>query len=91
MPPIEIWPLRPIAAIDNRISRPAYAPGDSLLPAAGTRPAAVVSDALDPGAPPVDAFRVAEIRKAIESGAYHVDPERVVDAMFATGVVRSAK
>lgn len=91
MPPIEIWPLRPIAAIDKRICRPADTPGDSPLPTAGARPAAVASDALDPGAPPVDATRVGEIRKALESGAYQIDPARVVDAMFAAGFLRNGK
>jgi negative regulator of flagellin synthesis FlgM len=46
---------------------------------------ASASDALDPGAPPVDIERVAEIRKAVESGTYPVIPTRIADAMIAAG------
>jgi negative regulator of flagellin synthesis FlgM len=50
------------------------------------------SEVLDPGQPPVDAERVATIRKAIESGNYPVIPMRVADAMIAAGyLLRSGK
>jgi negative regulator of flagellin synthesis FlgM len=42
---------------------------------------------LAPGEPPVDADRVATIRKAIESGSYPVIPMRVADAMIAAGLL----
>ncbi len=51
-----------------------------------------MSDALDPGAPPVDAERVAEIRKAIEQGTYPLVPHRIADAMIAAGfMLRTGK
>jgi negative regulator of flagellin synthesis FlgM len=50
------------------------------------------SAALDPGEVPVDAERVAEIRKAIERGHYPVLPAKVADAMIAAGLLlRSGK
>lgn len=89
MPPIEMGPLRPIGAIDNRIARPADTPGESPSRAAQARPTVIASDALDPGALPVNAERVAEIRKAIESGTYPIIPVRVADAMIAAGYLLS--
>lgn len=41
--------------------------------------------------PPVDAERVAEIRKAIEDGRYPVLPMRVADAMIAAGLLLRIK
>ena len=50
------------------------------------------SAALAPGEAPVDADRVAEIRKAIEQGTYPVIPARVANAMIAAGfLLRSGK
>ncbi len=41
--------------------------------------------ALAAAEPPVDADRVAEIRKAVEQGRYPVVPARIADAMIAAG------
>lgn len=50
------------------------------------------SEALDPGPAPVDAERVAMIRKAIEQGTYPVVPARIADAVIAAGILlRSTK
>jgi negative regulator of flagellin synthesis FlgM len=42
-------------------------------------------------AAPVDADRVAEIRKAIEDGRYPVLPTRIADAMIAAGLLLRIK
>jgi len=42
-------------------------------------------------AAPVDADRVAEIRKAIEDGRYPVVPTRIADAMIAAGLLLRTK
>lgn len=39
--------------------------------------------------PPVDAERVAEIRRAIEDGSYPVIPTRIADAMIAARLMLS--
>ena len=50
------------------------------------------SEPLDVGPMPVDAERVGEIRRAIESGGYPLVPARVADAMIAAGLLlRSGK
>jgi negative regulator of flagellin synthesis FlgM len=92
MPPIEMTPLRPVGAIASQTPRAVDAKGGSPAPATQAKPAVTAADALDPGTPPVDAERVAEIRKAIESGSYPVIPARVADAMIAAGfLLRSGK
>ena len=100
MPPIETGPARAISAISARIARKA---GDDSLPGANgvaankqkaaTSGAAVeTTEALDPGAAPVDTDRVQEIRKAVESGSYPLIPAKIADAMIAAGVLlRSGK
>jgi negative regulator of flagellin synthesis FlgM len=84
MPPIEMRPLRAVAAIEAR-TRAADVRSQTAAPTAHTQSAASAADVLDPGAPPVDIERVAEIRKAVESGTYPVIPTRIADAMIATG------
>lgn len=42
-------------------------------------------------APPVDADRVAEIRKAVEQGRYPVVPAKIADAMIAAGYLLRTK
>lgn len=50
------------------------------------------NEPLDVGPMPVNAERVGEIRRAIESGRYPLVPARVADAMIAAGLLlRSAK
>lgn len=96
MPPIEIGPHGPQAPRAVRAVEPHTARGTSAgdtAPADRGAPASVVrSDVLDPGPPPVDADRVAVIRKAVEQGTYPVIPARVADAMIAAGLLlRSGK
>lgn len=101
MPSIEFGPkpaqpARPVQALDNaeRHGSGPSAPVGSERAAAVANPhsAVVRSRAFDPGQPPVDAERVAEIRKAIEQGTYPIVPARVADAMIAAGLLlRSGK
>jgi len=92
MPSIEMGPLRPIGAFDNRLARQADTPDGGSPRTVQAPPPLIVSDLLDAGAPPVDAERVAEIRRAIETGTYPLIPARVADAMIADGfLLRIAK
>ena len=54
MPPIELGPARPIGAIDSRISRQTGLSGGRPARTQAPEPAVVTSEALDPGAAPVD-------------------------------------
>lgn len=106
MPPIEVGAPRAIGAVSAEIARksgadinPAAAavtaPATPATPAssaaAAAKPTVATSAALDPGQAPVDADRVAQIRKAVESGAYPLVPARIADAMIAAGMLlRSA-
>ncbi|HKX77813.1 MAG TPA: flagellar biosynthesis anti-sigma factor FlgM [Novosphingobium sp.] len=88
MPPIEVGPARAIGAVGTRFSRETR--GQAQAPAATGEPpvsTVVKSDALDPGAAPVDTDRVAEIRKAIEDGRYPIVPSKIADAMIAAGIL----
>lgn len=105
MPPIETGPARAISAIGARIARKAGGeslPGANGVAAAGRTSASEqttgagatveTTEALDPGAAPVNADRVEEIRKAVESGKYPLIPAKIADAMIAAGVLlRSGK
>ena len=90
MPPIELGPMRPVGAGDVRLAPMAGAKGEGR-PRAEAKAGAVVQsaalDALDPGQPPVDAERVAQVRKAVEQGTYPLVPAKVADAMIAAGVI----
>lgn len=101
MPPIETGPARALTAISARVAR--NAGGETLPGANGVAAASKAAvqgesasiagatvettEALDPGAPPVDADRVEMIRKAVESGKYPVVPAKIADAMIAAGVL----
>lgn len=98
MPPIELGPTRPVAPIESWTVRASGGRGEPAAKAAANAasPAAsatvVRSDALDPGAPPVDLERVRMIRKAVESGTYPVVPAKIADAIIAAGILlRTAK
>ncbi|HET9630157.1 MAG TPA: flagellar biosynthesis anti-sigma factor FlgM [Novosphingobium sp.] len=85
--------LRAVGLIDARTLRTAAGARDNASPAGGTAtPAATFqpTEALDPGQPPVDADRVALIRKAIETGAYPIIPAKIADAMIAAGLLLRA-
>ncbi len=96
MPPIELGPTGPHTprgpgpAVVSPVSGPVA--NDTARANAAPQPAVVRSAALEPGVPPVDSARVAEIRHAIERGSYPVIPIRVSDAMIAAGLLlRSGK
>ena len=99
MPPIELGPLRPVGAVDARLARAADSrsgPSPKAEAAASSASSPVVQSealaALDPGQPPVNAERVAQVRKAVETGTYPLVPATVADAIIAAGVIlRSGK
>ncbi|WP_374526838.1 flagellar biosynthesis anti-sigma factor FlgM [Novosphingobium sp.] len=100
MPPIELGPSGPhapraVGGVDARIVKTAADAPErrtGAAPSAAGSTTVVRSDALDAGAPPINAERVTEIRKAIENGSYPVIPMRVADAMIAAGLLlRSEK
>jgi len=105
--PSNIGQARPVGAIDPRTQRLAAGetlsakatPDTASASAADTGPISgpisgpvQTSDAVSPGAVPVDAERVSVIRKAIESGTYPVVPTKIADAVIAAGLLlRSAQ
>jgi negative regulator of flagellin synthesis FlgM len=102
MPPIEVGSTRAISAANAKIARqasegaltsataPAASPAANPAVVAGA--AVATSEALNAGSAPVDADRVSQIRKAVESGEYPLVPARIADAMIAAGMfLRSAK
>lgn len=95
MPPIELGPMRPVGAVDARLARAADSRTGPSPKADVTASPVVQSEALaalDPGQPPVNAERVAQVRKAVESGTYPLVPATVADAIIAAGVIlRSGK
>lgn len=88
MPPIEVGAPRAIGAVSAEIARRAN--GQTSTPAAATArsqaPLVETSNAIEAGEAPVDADRVAQIRKAVESGEYPLVPARIADAMIAAGM-----
>ena len=86
MPPIDLTPIR-ATALDPRAPRPGAERRAAPAAGAPASPAVELSGASDPGAPPIDQSRVAEIRKAIEQGRYPVIPLRVADALIASGLL----
>lgn len=86
MPPIQFGPALPVSPVETKTLR---SPAGGTPPRLATpaAPEASASDALDPGAPPVDADRVAMIRKAVESGTYPIVPAKVADAVIAAGLL----
>lgn len=84
---IELGPVRPVGAVDVRVAR--QSGGNANRPEINEEPvsAVVKSDALDPGAAPVDVERVAQIRKAVEAGDYPLVPAKIADALIAAGML----
>ncbi len=66
--------------------RPRPAAATSTGNSAATGISLEVTGAAEVLAPPVDAERVAEIRKALRDGTYPLVPTRIVDAMIAAQV-----
>lgn len=91
MPPIEIDGARspsPVRPAEVRATQRTAAPAVEQAPAAkagqaGTKVETVGAQA---AAPRAEVDRVAEIRKAVESGNYPLIPKRVADAMIAAGL-----
>jgi len=95
MPPFEVGLPRAIGAVTADIARkastttnaaPASTTPSASAAAAASRSTVATTDALEPGQPPVDADRVAQIRKAVETGSYPLVPARIADAMIAAGM-----
>ncbi|MFO1255794.1 MAG: flagellar biosynthesis anti-sigma factor FlgM [Sphingomonadaceae bacterium] len=96
MPPIELGPVGPQTPRGTGAVASGKATGpvanDTARANAALQSAVQRSAALDPGEAPVNADRVAEIRKAIERGNYPVLPMKVADAIIAAGLLlRSGK
>jgi negative regulator of flagellin synthesis FlgM len=97
MPPIETRLTSPIGRIDavslnGRAVRLASGSTDQPAKAETADPTVVLGDTLNAGAAPVDADRVAQIRKALEDGTYPIIPMTVADAIIAGGLIlRAAK
>ena len=97
MPPIETRLTSPISRIDavslnGRAVRLASGSTDQPAKAETADPTVVLGDTLNAGAPPVDADRVAQIRKALQDGTYPILPMTVADAIIAGGLIlRTAK
>ncbi|MCW1382986.1 flagellar biosynthesis anti-sigma factor FlgM [Novosphingobium sp. KCTC 2891] len=92
MPPIEIGPSRPVGAVQAKTVVAPAAPSAEPVKAATAQSASAApqvetSDAVKAGDAPVDAERVAKIRRAIEDGHYPVIPTRIADAMIAAGML----
>lgn len=91
MPSFDIGPTRAVGSVDNRIAREPREQA-SRRSQASAPAASVASAPISAGQPPVDADRVAEIRKAVEEGTYPIVPTKVADAMIAAGyLLRAAK
>jgi negative regulator of flagellin synthesis FlgM len=86
MPSFDIGPTRAVGAIDNRIAREAR-DAAARQPRLATDAAPIASAPITAGQPPVDADRVAEIRKAVETGTYPLLPAKVADAVIAAGMI----
>ena len=89
MPPIEIGPTRPVGAVQARTVGTETVQAGTARPQVAASAALQVqtSDAVKAGNAPVDAERVATIRKAIEQGSYPVIPTKIADAMIAAGML----
>jgi negative regulator of flagellin synthesis FlgM len=86
MPSFDIGPTRAVGAIDNRLARETREL-PVRQPQTGALDAPLARAAIAAGEPPVNADRVAQIRKAVENGTYPVLPVRVADAMIAAGMI----
>ena len=85
--PVRVGIARAIGAIDPKAVRAAA--GDTGQANGIARHVGPIrhNQPLDVGPIPVDAERVGEIRRAIESGRYPLVPARVADAMIAAGLL----
>ncbi len=85
--------LRPLGAVEVRAGRAAGAVPPAPTPASSASAGAAAmapfqpSRALDAGEAPMDAERIAVIRRAVQTGAYPVIPTKIADAMIAAGLL----
>ena len=90
--PVRVGIARAIGAVDPKAIRTAAGETGRLNGIARHVGPVSHNEPLDVGPMPVNAERVGEIRRAIESGKYPLVPARVADAMIAAGLLlRSAK
>lgn len=90
MPSVELSKLASVSATraataSDRAQVEARGPA-AAAPAATPGISLEVSDAAPAVAPPVDAERVAAIRKALAEGSYPLVPTKIADAMIAAQV-----
>lgn len=94
MPSIELSKLQGVSAPralaeSDRAALDARAPSRTApSDKAGEKPGVSieVASSVNAGEPPVDADRVAEIRKALQDGSYPLVPTKIADAMIAARV-----
>ena len=86
---IETSGIRAISGADPRPvpANTTPAPSSSAPTHSNEAAAMVSSTALNAGQVPVDGERVAQIRKAIQTGSYPVLPVKISDAMIAAGIM----
>ena len=92
MPPIETRLTSPIGRIEpvslnGRAVRLAGGTTDQSAKADSAEGTVVLGDTLNAGPPPIDADRVAQIRKALEDGTYPILPMTVADTIIAGGLI----
>jgi negative regulator of flagellin synthesis FlgM len=92
MAPIDTRLTSPISRIDavslnGRAVRLASGSTDQPAQAETADPTVVLGDTLDPGVTPINADRVAQIRKALEDGTYPILPMTIADAIIAGGLI----
>jgi negative regulator of flagellin synthesis FlgM len=97
MPPIDTRLTSPIGRVEAvslnlRASRVGGGSADTPAKAEAADPTVVLGDTLEPGETPINAERVAQIRKALDQGTYPILPTTVADAIIAAGLIlRTAK
>lgn len=93
MPPIDTRLTNPIgsvqaASLNLRLAHTASGTSDKSTKAeTATADVVALGDTLDAGDVPVNADRVRDIRKALESGTYPILPTSVADAIIAAGLI----
>jgi negative regulator of flagellin synthesis FlgM len=92
MPPIDTRLTSPIgsvqaASLNVRLVRTAGGSSDQPVKAETAEATVVLGDTLDAGEVPVNADRVKEIRKALESGTYPILPATIADGIIAAGLI----
>jgi negative regulator of flagellin synthesis FlgM len=75
------------ASLNVRLVRTAGGSSDQPVKAETAEATVVLGDTLDAGDVPVNADRVKEIRKALESGTYPILPATIADGIIAAGLI----